>query len=47
MQLCCRVAARPRATLSAYTITLQAQVLLTAGDSVPNEVWDQIGFYKQ
>ena len=31
----------------AYIITLGAQVLLTTGDSVPNNVWDQIGFCKK
>ncbi len=31
----------------AYIITLCAQVLLTTGDSVPNDVWDQIGFCKK
>jgi hypothetical protein len=31
----------------AYIITLGAQVLLTTGDSVPNDVWDQIGFCKK
>ncbi len=31
----------------AYIITLGAQVLLTTGDSAPNNVWDQIGFCKK
>ena len=31
----------------AYIITLGAQVLLTTGDSIPNNVWDQIGFCKK
>lgn len=31
----------------AYIITLGAQVLLTTGDSIPDTVWDQIGFCKK
>ncbi len=31
----------------AYIITLGAQLLLTTGDSVPDMVWDQIGFCKK
>jgi hypothetical protein len=31
----------------AYIITLGAELLLTTGDSIPNNVWDQIGFCKK
>lgn len=31
----------------AYIITLGAQLLLTTGDSVPDPLWDQIGFCKK